>query len=244
MEHVDGVFLVPCSCLRNRITSIVHQEDALLLATVDRIGPGEWTKVAKDVGSRTDNQCWRRWKIIDKKGLDEHRLKTSAIKKVLPNNFQGQRRTEKPQICAEDLLQLGLAHAQSPEIGGDPVPAGMSVRALYRLQSVVQHSCPSQGSVRDSGELPLGAERVLQTLQCFFIPLILTQGAQDFHNNASKQQPAQLASPIEGGTAPAPAPAPNQNADQSIRSDEDRPLVATATGTAGHYQNAPKRQKR
>lgn len=43
-------------------------EDAALLRAVAAHGSGNWAAVAADVGARTDNQCWRRWKALARSG--------------------------------------------------------------------------------------------------------------------------------------------------------------------------------
>jgi len=45
--------------------SWTESEDVKLLKIVNEVGQ-KWAEVAKRVGSRTDNQCWRRWKKLTK----------------------------------------------------------------------------------------------------------------------------------------------------------------------------------
>ena len=40
------------------------EEDQQLMAKVAEIGPGKWALVAAVLDRRTDNQCWRRWKVL------------------------------------------------------------------------------------------------------------------------------------------------------------------------------------
>ena len=53
-----------------------EQEDALLRATVDRVGEGHWAKIAVPLGAaltaagfkpRTDNQCFKRWQVLQRR---------------------------------------------------------------------------------------------------------------------------------------------------------------------------------
>lgn len=70
-EMVDGRSEVQCrEKWVNTLDSSVRkdtwtsQEDEKLKKAVEMHGLGKWSQVAKCVGGRTDNQCWRRWKII------------------------------------------------------------------------------------------------------------------------------------------------------------------------------------
>ncbi len=40
------------------------EEDARLLEAVKQLGVGKWAAVAGLCAPRTDNQCWRRWKVL------------------------------------------------------------------------------------------------------------------------------------------------------------------------------------
>jgi hypothetical protein len=42
-------------------------EDAKLLELARLHGAGQWTKIARQLQPRTDNQCWRRWKRLTEK---------------------------------------------------------------------------------------------------------------------------------------------------------------------------------
>jgi hypothetical protein len=50
-----------------------EKEDQKLLEIIDKVGVGHWTDVAKMMGSRTDNQCWRRWKVLRRDDVEEYR---------------------------------------------------------------------------------------------------------------------------------------------------------------------------
>ena len=43
------------------------EEDQAILRAVERYGLGRWSQVAQEVPGRTDNQCWRRHKLLSKK---------------------------------------------------------------------------------------------------------------------------------------------------------------------------------
>eukprot|EP01118_Nematostelium_gracile_P009440 TRINITY_DN3185_c0_g1_i2.p1 TRINITY_DN3185_c0_g1~~TRINITY_DN3185_c0_g1_i2.p1 ORF type:complete len:485 (-),score=120.92 TRINITY_DN3185_c0_g1_i2:448-1902(-) len=70
-QHVPGRTDVQC---RERYMNILSpelntgpwtpEEDKLLIAAVEEHGEGKWSQIAKSIPSRTDNHCWRRWKII------------------------------------------------------------------------------------------------------------------------------------------------------------------------------------
>ena len=57
------------------------EEDEKLLLLVEEVGQ-KWAEVAKRIGNRTDNQCWRRWKRLikgrKKRGTKERRKQAKA----------------------------------------------------------------------------------------------------------------------------------------------------------------------
>ncbi|KAJ2471366.1 hypothetical protein GGI02_002321 [Coemansia sp. RSA 2322] len=74
-KHVPGRTDVKCrERYMNVLTPDVNnsqwtsQEDERLIAIVNRVGIGKWSYVADLLGSRTDNQCWRHWRSLHKKG--------------------------------------------------------------------------------------------------------------------------------------------------------------------------------
>ncbi|KAJ2417080.1 hypothetical protein GGI10_000474 [Coemansia sp. RSA 2530] len=74
-KHVPGRTDVKCrERYMNVLTPDVNnsqwtsEEDARLIAIVNRVGIGKWSYVADLLGNRTDNQCWRHWRSLNKKG--------------------------------------------------------------------------------------------------------------------------------------------------------------------------------
>ncbi|KAJ1669495.1 hypothetical protein GGF38_002214, partial [Coemansia sp. RSA 25] len=74
-KHVPGRTDVKCrERYMNVLTPDVNNaqwtaaEDARLVAIVSRVGIGKWSYVADLLGNRTDNQCWRHWRSLHKKG--------------------------------------------------------------------------------------------------------------------------------------------------------------------------------
>lgn len=58
-------------------------EDRDLIRLAEELGTSSWTKIAKRLHPRTDNQCWRRWKkLVDKKEVDEKRKEQERKTKV------------------------------------------------------------------------------------------------------------------------------------------------------------------
>jgi len=64
-----------------------EQEDALLRAAVDRVGAGHWAKVAVPLGAaltaaglrpRTDNQCFKRWQVLQRRSSSNCASASSA----------------------------------------------------------------------------------------------------------------------------------------------------------------------
>ncbi|KAJ2849165.1 hypothetical protein IWW36_002818 [Coemansia brasiliensis] len=74
-KHVPGRTDVKC---RERYMNVLtpdvnnsqwtHDEDERLIAIVSRVGIGKWSYVADLLGGRTDNQCWRHWRSLHKRG--------------------------------------------------------------------------------------------------------------------------------------------------------------------------------
>ncbi|KAJ2394809.1 hypothetical protein GGI05_001866 [Coemansia sp. RSA 2603] len=74
-KHVPGRTDVKCrERYMNVLTPDVNNtqwtadEDARLVALVARVGVGKWSYVADMLGGRTDNQCWRHWRSLHKRG--------------------------------------------------------------------------------------------------------------------------------------------------------------------------------
>ncbi|MES1921922.1 hypothetical protein MHBO_003450 [Bonamia ostreae] len=56
-----------CNVLDNRINKSRWTvfEDNKLNRLVKRFGTGKWSVIAKEMEGRTDNQIWRRWKLLN-----------------------------------------------------------------------------------------------------------------------------------------------------------------------------------
>ncbi|KAM7449052.1 Myblike DNAbinding domain-containing protein [Porites harrisoni] len=77
-------------------------QDQKLLENVEKFGQGNWSKIARAIGNRTDNQCWRRWIVLRKDDFLYYRQNTLRKKRELVANFTG-RRQERPSLRPEDL---------------------------------------------------------------------------------------------------------------------------------------------
>ena len=54
-------------CMRDKRTPTdVCGEASMLDATSYSSLAGNWSKIARAIGNRTDNQCWRRWIVLRK----------------------------------------------------------------------------------------------------------------------------------------------------------------------------------
>ncbi|KAL9985551.1 hypothetical protein ACROYT_G007972 [Oculina patagonica] len=78
------------------------EQDQKLLENVETFGKGNWSKIARALGDRTDNQCWRRWIVLRKDDFLYYRQNTLRKKRELVANFTG-RRQERPSLKPEDL---------------------------------------------------------------------------------------------------------------------------------------------
>ncbi|KAJ6795083.1 myb-like protein L [Iris pallida] len=82
-----------------------EEEDAKLLAAIDEHGRSCWSRIARCVPPRTDNQCRRRWKILRPYEVPLHRQARQLEKSVLISNFVD-REIERPSIGPSDFLAL------------------------------------------------------------------------------------------------------------------------------------------
>eukprot|EP01113_Clastostelium_recurvatum_P049514 TRINITY_DN9185_c0_g1_i3.p1 TRINITY_DN9185_c0_g1~~TRINITY_DN9185_c0_g1_i3.p1 ORF type:complete len:959 (-),score=240.93 TRINITY_DN9185_c0_g1_i3:531-3407(-) len=109
-QHVPGRTDVQC---RERWVNVLcpdvnkgawtPEEDSKLDEVAARHPPGAWADVAAEMGSRTDNQCWRRWKYIHRgEQVEEYKKSVQKRKKGLPANFVG-REKERSDITAADF---------------------------------------------------------------------------------------------------------------------------------------------
>jgi hypothetical protein len=87
-RHVPGRTDVKC---RERWVNVLDpglskekwstEEDNELLRLTQLYGVGSWTKIAKAMAPRTDNQCWRRWKKLSDKPVVDGYKKQLEIKR-------------------------------------------------------------------------------------------------------------------------------------------------------------------
>ncbi|XP_068710589.1 myb-like protein X isoform X2 [Montipora foliosa] len=78
------------------------QQDRKLLENIEIFGKGNWSKIARALGNRTDNQCWRRWIVLCKDDFLYYRQNTLRKKREMVANFTG-RKHERPALEPEDL---------------------------------------------------------------------------------------------------------------------------------------------
>ncbi|OMH85671.1 Myb-like protein L [Zancudomyces culisetae] len=75
-QHVPGRTDVKC---RERYVNVLapnvnhskwtREEDHKLIEIVNRVGVGKWSYVSYLMGNRSDNQCWKHWQILHKRGM-------------------------------------------------------------------------------------------------------------------------------------------------------------------------------
>lgn len=87
------------------------EEDALLLAAVDKHGVGKWALVARAIPNRTDNHCWRRWKELKRDSkqqeeVDQYRTSVRQKKQSLPT-MASRRPQDRSSITLAQLQEVG-----------------------------------------------------------------------------------------------------------------------------------------
>lgn len=93
-----------------------REEDAKLKVTVGVHGVGSWSKIASEMGLRTDNQCYRRWRLIaTEEELQEYARQTDGKRKLILSNSAGRFTRKKKKITLESLLDIEAAVAPDPE---------------------------------------------------------------------------------------------------------------------------------
>lgn len=108
-EHVPGRTDVQC---RERWCNILNpdlkntpwtkEEDDLLKRTIEERGAGKWSQISEILYPRTDNQCWRRWKLLNQDQAKKYRKSILKKEKEMVKNFCG-REKERPEITPEDF---------------------------------------------------------------------------------------------------------------------------------------------
>lgn len=78
-----------------------------LFQLVSLYGAGNWSKIAEGMVTRTDNQCYRRWRNVaakrTPKEYETYRKKIQVKKKAVLNNFVGRKRNRPNEISLVDL---------------------------------------------------------------------------------------------------------------------------------------------
>ncbi|KAJ2019555.1 hypothetical protein GGI14_001520 [Coemansia sp. S680] len=118
-KHVPGRTDVKCrERYMNVLTPDVNnsqwtsEEDGRLIAIVNRVGIGKWSYVADLLGNRTDNQCWRHWRSLNKKGkapeppkdLEGENGEEGTVPSF-PEWEEERRRRRQSQLQDDDVLQ-------------------------------------------------------------------------------------------------------------------------------------------
>eukprot|EP01103_Thecamoeba_quadrilineata_P008645 TRINITY_DN18384_c0_g1_i1.p1 TRINITY_DN18384_c0_g1~~TRINITY_DN18384_c0_g1_i1.p1 ORF type:complete len:727 (+),score=136.69 TRINITY_DN18384_c0_g1_i1:58-2181(+) len=108
-KHVTGRTDVQCRerFMNNLNPNLNHsswteEEDRRLLASTNQHGIGKWSLVAQDLAPRTDNQCWKRWKIINHEKFQEHCVNRQKRICGLVSYFVG-REKDRPELGPEDF---------------------------------------------------------------------------------------------------------------------------------------------
>ncbi|KYQ93817.1 putative myb transcription factor [Tieghemostelium lacteum] len=88
-------------------TPFTPEEDRKLKELIEQHGVGKWATIASALGTRTDNQCWRRWKQVHNKSEDlvKYQEKISKKKQVVVGNFVG-REKERSSLSVDDILEV------------------------------------------------------------------------------------------------------------------------------------------
>lgn len=63
----------------------INQEDERLKKAIEKVGLGKWSQVSQMLHPRTDNQCWRRWKMLNAQDVEQYRRVIYKKKKVKKN---------------------------------------------------------------------------------------------------------------------------------------------------------------
>uniref|UniRef100_A0A7S3G4L6 Uncharacterized protein n=1 Tax=Palpitomonas bilix TaxID=652834 RepID=A0A7S3G4L6_9EUKA len=120
-EHVQGRTDVQC---RERFVNVLDpslnrqpwssQEDDLLLQIIKRVGVGNWSVIAQQMdGTRTDNQCLRRWKELDPAAHSNYCSEKREKKKDKVANFCGRERERPAMKSPPSLISVQPAASSS-----------------------------------------------------------------------------------------------------------------------------------
>lgn len=116
------------------------EEDRRLLEIVDRVGVGRWTDIAKQLGNRTDNQCWRRWKFLRKEDVEEYKRRIVSMKALEYTDEEGNIVTMAGTLHPTQGYAVGFGAA-----GGQRLPIQMDQQQqAQQQQSYFQASAQYQ----------------------------------------------------------------------------------------------------
>ncbi|KAJ2498966.1 hypothetical protein GGH96_003891 [Coemansia sp. RSA 1972] len=137
-KHVPGRTDVKCrERYMNVLTPDVNNsqwtadEDDRLIAIVNRVGVGKWSYVADLLGGRTDNQCWRHWRSLHKKGKapdPPEDVEDESEEGTVPSfpEWEAERRTRQGSsrlhapVSASDDMPLSPINDDAPGFGQPP----------------------------------------------------------------------------------------------------------------------------
>ncbi|XP_050378629.1 uncharacterized protein LOC126795944 [Argentina anserina] len=105
------------------------EEDSRLIAAIEEYGYC-WTKVAACVPHRTDNMCWRRWKVLFPDEVPLRREEKRIRKTALIRNFVD-REKDRPELSPNDFLLQDVTSRKSLTY---PRKAGELSRVLKRVK--------------------------------------------------------------------------------------------------------------
>lgn len=100
--------------------TVASQENAKLLDLVDKVGEHSWSRIAQDIPGRTDNQCWRRWKMI----IKEREAREREVDPAASTNGGGKKKKKKrsEEEEEEERSAVGNKRRKGSEasVGGQP----------------------------------------------------------------------------------------------------------------------------
>ncbi|KAK8267316.1 hypothetical protein V6Z12_D12G304700 [Gossypium hirsutum] len=146
-----------------------EEEDSRLEAAIEEHGYC-WSKVATCVASRTDNQCWRRWKTLHPEEVPLLQEARKIRKAALISNFVD-RESERPALGPNDFnIQLPMITATSEPSSRTIVAEhfkNLSAAKNTKKNRTKQQQSKSRKSNKPSGDENGQTEGDHQTLACF-----------------------------------------------------------------------------
>lgn len=64
-----------------------NEEDEKLQSLVQEHGTGKWSKIAEFLSPRTDNQCWRRWKLLHQNEIYLKKRHNEQLRRIMSSSF-------------------------------------------------------------------------------------------------------------------------------------------------------------